>query len=48
MQRYSICSAYDWNYDHFYIINQNMVATATSLEKLSRIFEIGDQKSPLY
>ena len=40
-------SAYDWNYDHFYIINQNLVAVATSLENLSKIFEISNQKTPL-
>ena len=34
----SRCSAYDWNYDQVYIINQNVVAMTTSLENLSKIF----------
>jgi len=30
-----------------FIINQNLVAMTTTLENLSKIFEIGNQKTPL-
>ena len=39
MQKYWICGAYDWNNDHFYIINQNLVAMATPLKIWVRYFK---------